>query len=166
VPLMETILARRSIRRYRSDPVPDEKLDYILEAARLAPSWRNQQCWRFIVVKDEEKRRAITERGWTAEAPVMIVGCARPGLSGGNAGQQYYMLDMGIAMEHMVLAATEQGLGTCWIGGQFDEATVKEVLGIPDDVRVVALLPVGYPAEAPDAKDRKPIDEIVGHEKW
>ena len=66
---METILARRSIRRYRSDPVPDEKLDYILEAARLAPSWRNQQCWRFIVVKDEEKRRAITERGWTAEAP-------------------------------------------------------------------------------------------------
>jgi len=76
------------------------------------------------------------------------------------------MLDMGIAMEHMVLAATEQGLGTCWIGGQFDEATVKEALGIPHDVRVVALLPVGYPAEAPDAKARKPIDEIVGHEKW
>jgi len=166
VPLMETILARRSIRSYRPDPVPREKLDYILEAARLAPSWKNQQCWRFIVVKDEEKRRAITERGWTAEAPVIIVGCARPGLSGGNAGQPYYMLDMGIAMEHMVLAAAEQGMGTCWIGGQFDEETVKEELGVPDDVRVVALLPLGYPAEASDAKDRKPMDEIVSYDKW
>jgi nitroreductase len=166
VPLMETIRGRRSIRRYRPDPVPREKLDTILEAANLAPSWKNQQCWRFIVVTNEEKRRAITKRSWTADAPVVIVGCARPGLSGGNAGQHYYMLDMGIAMEHIVLAAIEQGLGTCWIGGQFDEPAVKEALGVPDDVRVVALLPVGYPAEAPEAKDRKPIDEIVSHEKW
>jgi len=117
-------------------------------------------------VTDEEKRRAITKRDWTADAPVIIVGCAHPELSGGNAGQPYYMLDMGIAMEHMVLAAAEQGLGTCWIGGQFDEATVKAELGVPDDARVVALLPVGYPAEAPDAKTRKPMDEIVSHEKW
>ncbi len=163
---METIRGRRSIRGYRPDPVPEEKLDYILEAARLAPSWKNQQCWRFIVVTEEEKRRAITQREWTAEAPVVIVGCARPGLSGGNAGQQYYMLDMGIAMEHMVLAAAEQGLGTCWIGGQFDEDTVKAELGVPEEVRVVALLPLGYPAEAPDAKERKTMDELVGHEEW
>jgi nitroreductase len=163
---METIRGRRSIRGYRPDPVPEEKLDYILEAARLAPSWKNQQCWRFIVVTEEEKRRVITQREWTAEAPVVIVGCARPGLSGGNAGQQYYMLDMGIAMEHMVLAAAEQGLGTCWIGGQFDEDTVKAELGVPEDVRVVALLPLGYPAEAPDAKERKTMDELVGHEEW
>jgi len=166
VPLMETIRGRRSIRRYRPDPVPREKLDAILEAARLAPSWKNQQCWRFIVVTDEAKRRAITKRGWTAEAPVIIVGCAHPGLSGGNAGQQYYMLDMGIAMEHMVLAAAEQGLGTCWIGGQFDEDTVKAELGVPDGVRVVALLPVGYPAENPGPKQRKPVEEIVSQEKW
>ena len=166
MPLMETIRDRRSIRSYRPDPVPREKLEYILEAARLAPSWKNQQCWRFIVVTDEEKRRAITKRSWTAEAPVIVVGCAHPGLSGGNAGQHYYMLDMGIAMEHMVLAAAEQSMGTCWIGGQFDEETVKEELGVPEDVRVVALLPLGYPAEAPDAKDRKPMDEIVSYDKW
>ena len=163
---METIRARRSIRKYKPDPVPKEKLDTILEAARLAPSWKNQQCWRFIIVTAEEKRRAITKRDWTAEAPVIIVGCARPELSGGNAGQQYYMLDMGITMEHMALAAAEQGLGTCWIGGQFDEATVKAELGVPEDIRVVALLPIGYPAEAPGPKDRKPMDEIVSHEKW
>ena len=166
MPLIDTIRARRSIRSYRPDPVPLEKLDYILEAARQAPSWKNQQCWRFIVVKDEAKRRAITQRSWTAEAPVVIVGCAHPEMSGGNAGQHYYMLDMGIAMEHMVLAAAEQGLGTCWIGGQFDEAAVKKELGIPDEARVVALLPVGYPAEAPDAKPRKPLNKIVSNERW
>ncbi len=166
MPLMDTIRARRSIRSYKPDPVPQEKLDIILEAAHLAPSWKNQQCWRFIVIKDEAKRRAITTRDWTADAPVIVVGCAHPALSGGNAGQSYYMLDMGIAMEHMVLAAAEQGLGTCWIGGQFDEATVKAELGVPDDARVVALLPIGYPAEAPGPKDRKPMDEFVSHEKW
>jgi nitroreductase len=96
----------------------------------------------------------------------VLVGCARPGLSGGNAGQPYYMLDMGIAMEHVVLAAAEQGLGTCWIGGPFDEDKVRAELGVPDDVRVVALLPVGYPAENPGPKQRKHVEEIVSHEKW
>ena len=157
---------RRSIRNYRMDPVPEEKLEYVLEAGRLAPSWKNNQCWRFVVVTDEGKRKAISGREWHAEAPVIIVGCARPELSGSKFGQQYYMLDMGIAMEHMVLAAAEQGLGTCWIGGQFDEPTVKQELGIPDDVRVVAYTPIGYPAETPNPKDRKPMDEIVSHEEW
>jgi nitroreductase len=157
---------RRSIRSYKPDPIPEEKLEYVLEAGRLAPSWGNRQCWRFVVVTDEEKRRAISTRDWHAGAPVMIVGCAYPELSGSKFGQQYYMLDMGIAMEHMILAAAEQGLGTCWIGGQFDEPTVKQTLGIPDGVRVVALTPLGYPAETPGPKGRKPMDEIVGHEKW
>jgi nitroreductase len=157
---------RRSIRSYRPDPVPEEKLEYVLEAGRLAPSWKNNQCWRFVVVTDEEKRKAISGREWHAEAPIIIVGCAYPELSGSKFGQQYYMLDMGIAMEHMILAAAEQGLGTCWIGGQFDEPTVKQALGIPDGVRVVALTPLGYPAETPGLKDRKPMDEIVSHEKW
>ena len=157
---------RRSIRKYKPDPVPEEKLEYVLEAGRNAPSWKNLQCWRYIVVTDEEKRRAVTTRDWTAEAPVLIVGCAYPELSGANANQLYYMLDMGISMEQMVLAAAEQGLGTCWIGGQFDEETVKAVLGIPNDVRVVALTPLGYPAETPDPRTKKPLDEIVSYDKW
>jgi len=157
---------RRSIRSYKPDPIPEEKLEYVLEAGRLAPSWKNNQCWRFVVVTDEGKRRAISGREWHAEAPVIIVGCAYPELSGSKFDQQYYMLDMGIAMEHMVLAAAEQGLGTCWIGGQFDEPTVKRTLGIPDGVRVVALIPLGYPAETPGPKDRKPMGEIVSHEEW
>ena len=163
---LELVRRRRSIRRYRPDPVPEEKLGYVLEAGRLAPSWGNRQCWRFIVVTDEGMRRAISSREWVAEAPVIIVGCAHPGLSGSKFQQQYYMLDMGIAMEHMILAAAEQGLGTCWIGGQFDEEEVKLALGVPDDVRVVALTPLGYPAETPGPKSRKPMDEIVSREKW
>lgn len=162
---LELAKRRRSIRKYRPDPVPQEKLEYVLEAARWAPSWGNRQCWRFIVVTDEGKRRAIATREWAAEAPAIIVGCANPSLSGSKFEQQYYMLDMGIAMEHLMLAAAEQGLGTCWIGGQFDEETVKQALKIPHDVRVVALTPLGYPAETPSPKVRKGLDEIVKYER-
>jgi len=163
---IELVRKRRSIRRYKSDPVPIRKLEYVLEAARLAPSWGNRQCWRFIVVTDEWKRRAISTREWVAEAPTVIVGCAYPDLSGSRFNQQYYMLDMGIAMEHLVLAAAEQGLGTCWIGGQFDEEEVKQALGIPEGVRVVAMTPLGYPAETPGPKGRKTMQEIVSYDKW
>ena len=163
---LDLVRTRRSVRRYKSDPVPREKLEYVLEAARLAPSWGNRQCWRFIVVTDEAKRRAITTREWAAEAPVVIVGCAHPHLSGSKFSQQYYMLDMGIAMEHLILAAAEQGLGTCWIGGQFDEEAVKQALGIPEGARVVALTPIGYPAETPGPKGRKATEEIVSHNRW
>ena len=161
----ELVRKRRSIRRYKSDPVPQKKLEYVLEAARLAPSWGNRQCWRFIVVKDEAKRRVITTREWAAEAPAIIVGCAYPDLSGSRFNQQYYMLDMGIAMEHLILAAAEQGFGTCWIV-QFDEEAVKQALSIPEEVRVVALTPIGYPAETPGPKGRKPLKEIVSYDKW
>ena len=163
---LELVRKRRSIRRYKSDPVPQKKLEYVLEAARLAPSWGNRQCWRFIVVKEEAKRRAIATREWVAEAPSIIVGCAYPDLSGSRFNQQYYMLDMGIAMEHLILAAAEQGLGTCWIGGQFDEEAVKQTLGIPEEVRVVALTPIGYPAETSGPKERKPLKEIVSYNEW
>lgn len=164
--LLDLLRKRRSIRRYKPDPIPKDKLEYVLEAGRLAPSWRNLQCWRYIVVTDEEKRREISTREWAAEAPIILVGCAHPERSGTNADQQYYMLDMGISMEQMILAAVEQGLGTCWIGGQFDEDTVKKALGIPDDVRVVALTPLGYPDETPDPREKKSMDEIVSYEKW
>ena len=163
---LDLVKRRRSIRRYKPDPVPREKLEYVLEAGRLAPSWGNRQCWRFIVVTNEKRRREISTREWVAEAPAIVVGCAHPELSGSKFDQQYYMLDMGIAMEHMILAATEQGLGTCWIGGQFEEEVVKSALGVPEDVRVVALTPLGYPAETPGPKERKPMEEVVSFEKW
>ncbi|MEM2111163.1 MAG: nitroreductase family protein, partial [Candidatus Bathyarchaeia archaeon] len=133
---MEVIRKRRSIRKYLPKPVRKEDIEYVLEAARLAPSWANRQCWRYIVVTDEPLKKKIAQREWIAEAPVIIVGCADPTKSGDREGKPYYMLDMGSSMEHLMLAAAEKGLGTCWIGGQFDEKTVKEALNIPENIRV------------------------------
>jgi nitroreductase len=164
--LMDVIRTRRSIRKYKSDPVPEKDIEYALEAARLAPSWANKQCWRYIIVTDEALRKKITLRDWAAQAPVIIVGCADPTKAGDREGRPYYMLDMGISMEHLILAAAEKGLGTCWLGGQFDEKTVKEALSIPDNMRVVALTPLGYPDESPPPKDRKSMSEMVSKNKW
>jgi nitroreductase len=129
-------------------------------------SWGNRQCWRYIVVTDEALRKKITLRDWVAEAPVVIVGCADPAKSGDKDGKPYYMLDMGISIEHLMLAAAEKGLGTCWLGGQFDEKVVKEALGVPENIRVVALTPLGYPDEVPLPKERKSMDDMVSRNKW
>ena len=159
--LMEVLKKRRSIRKYKPDPIAEEKIMYVLEAARLAPSWGNKQCWRYIVVTDESLKKKITQHVWATKAPVIIVGCADPTESGNMHGQDYYMLDMGISMEHLILAATEQGLGTCWIGKYFDEKTVKKALNIPKRFRVVAMTPLGYPDEESAVKQRKKLEEIV-----
>jgi nitroreductase len=192
---MDLVLKRRSIRKYKSDPVPEDKIRYVLEAARQAPSWANQQCWKYIVVTDESLKKAIASsappppiftslpaswdrnllppppreprpRDWVAQAPVIIVGCADPSKSGKKEGKDYYLVDIGISMEHLILAAAEQGLGTCWIGGGFDEATVKKTLGIPENIRVVALTPLGYPDEQPLPRPRRGFDEIVSYNSW
>ncbi len=159
---MEVVRKRKSVRRYRPDPVPEEDVAYVLEAARLAPSWANKQCWRYVVVTDPELRKKISLRDATAAAPVIVVACADPSLSGDRNGKPYYMLDVGIGMEHLVLAATERGLGTCWLGGQFDEATVKAALGVPEGWRVVAMTPLGYPDEEPAPRGRKTPAELAG----
>jgi nitroreductase len=159
--LMDVITKRTSIRKYKPDPIDEEKIRYVLEAARLAPSWANWQCWKYIVVTDDSLKKIITQHEWATEAPAIIVGCADPKQSGKDHGQDYYMLDMGISMEHLVLAATEQGLGTCWIGKYFDEKTVKKVLEIPKNFKVVAMTPLGYPAEESIVKPRKKFEEIV-----
>jgi len=164
--LMETVRRRRSIRKYKAEPVPEEDIDYVLEAARLAPSWGNKQCWRYIVVTDETLRKKMTVRDWAAQAPVIVVGCADPTKAGDKDGKPYYMLDVGSSMEHLILAASERGLGTCWIGGQFDEKAVKEALNIPENIRVVALTPLGYPDEDPAPKERKSLSEMVTRNKW
>jgi len=177
---MDLVLKRRSIRKYKPNSVPIEKLKYVLEAARIAPSWGNRQCWSYIVVTDETLRKKIIERAppppsegrpirprdWAAQAPIIIVGCADPTKSGDKEGKPYYLLDMGISMEHLMLAAAEQGLGTCWIGGGFDETVVKEALGIPQEIRVVALTPLGYPDEVTKPRPRKTIEEITSRNHW
>ena len=160
--LMDVIRQRRSIRKYKPDPVPQEALDYVLEAARLAPSWANTQCWKFIVVTDPKVKNELAKAGneWTAHAPVLIAACADPSEPGTKGDQAYYMLDIGIAMEHLILAASERGLGTCWIGW-FEEDVAKRALGVPEGIRVVAFTPLGYPNEAPSPKPRKALSEIV-----
>ncbi len=165
--LMDVIRSRRSIRKYKSDPVPPEDIQYVLDAARLAPSWANSQCWQFIVVTDENVKKALAEAGnsWIAHAPVIIVACADPERSGIKGDQRYYMLDIGIAMEHLILAATERDLGTCWIGW-FDEEPAKKALGVPENIRLVATTPLGYPDESPAPRGRKSLDEITNYNKY
>ena len=164
---MDVISRRRSIRKYKPDPVPKEDIEYILEAARLAPSWANSQCWKFIVVTDPEVKEELASAGndWIAQAPVIIVACADPTRPGTKGDQEYYMLDIGIAMEHLILAAADRGLGTCWIGA-FDEATAKSALGVPENIRVVASTPLGYPAEEPGFKSRRSLGEIMCSDKY
>jgi nitroreductase len=174
------IKSRESIRDYSSKKVEDEKIKYILECGRLAPSWTNRQCWQFIVVKDKkiikELSKASIINRWLKNTPIVIVACGDPKQSGVRNKINYFMVDVSIALEHIVLAATDKGLGTCWIGG-FSENKVKRILEIPDRIRVVALTPLGYPAGkkgligkaakiVTQSKKRKSLDKITHFNKW
>lgn len=181
---LEAIRTRRSVRKFTDRPVEPEKLKAILEAAQMAPSWANMQCWRFVVVEDPAMKTKIGElsyveaffapRGYKtnpaqkalATAPVVIVACAEPNQSGEVRGQQYYLTDVGIATENLMLAAHAQGLGSVFVG-VFDEEQLGELLEIPPSIRIVGLFPLGYPLEEPKgAPPRKSLDEIVHYGKW
>jgi len=167
---MEIIKRRCSVRSYQEKPVEEEKLKGILEAARLAPSANNRQEWRFIVVQDKKKRESLMKAAknqvFVGEAPVIIACCAETDNHLMTCGQLCYPIDVAIAIEHMVLKATEEGLGTCWIGAFYEEQ-VKDILDIPEDIRVVELLTLGYPAKpCPEHKNRLPLEKIVMYEKW
>jgi nitroreductase len=147
-----------------------EKLLAILEAGRLAPSAYNRQEWRFIVVSDVETKKKLAEAAngqtFVGEAPVVIVACAVTDEHVMRCGQLCYPIDVAISLDHISLAAVEYGLGTCWIGS-FYEDKVKEILGIPEKVRVVELMTLGYPADSPEKeKNRLPLKEIVKYERW
>ena len=177
----DVIKTRKSVRKFSEQAVEDEKIERILECARLAPSWANKQCWHFVVIRDLEAIKTIATSGvmvnkWLRKAPAIIVACGDPNLSGRYNEMDYFLVDVAIAMEHLVLAATNLGLGTCWIGA-FDEAKIKGRLGIPDGILVVALTPVGYPAKRKSIKEemtkmivqskkRKPLAEIVHYDRW
>ena len=168
--VFEAIKTRRSIREYQEKPVEQEKLSKVLEAARLSPSAANKQPWKFIVVTDpkvKESLRSAYNKDWLISAPVIIVGCAVPKEAWVRSdGEEYWKVDLAIAMQSLILEVWEQGLGTCWIGA-FREDGVKKALGIPDDVRVVALTPLGYPAEEKEpVVRRKPLEEIVSYDHW
>jgi nitroreductase len=166
---MAVVRKRRSIRRYLPAPVSGEDLKTVLEAARLAPSCKNRQCWKYVIVTDQNVRERLAGEAmkWVSKAPVIIVACADPTASGRKPdGMDYYILDIGISLEHLVLAATDLGLGTCWVG-TFDEKHVKEVLEVPDEIRVVAYTPLGYPAERKEKVfARKPLREIVFYNRY
>lgn len=162
--VLEIIAKRRSIRKYKPEPVREEDLLKMLDAARLAPSAGNRQPWYFVVVKDLDIKKRIAEAAsrqmFIADAGAIIVAVSDP-----NISPRWHDRDTMTAMEHLILEATELGYGTCWIGA-FDEAKVKEVLGVPEQYRIVALTPVGVPDEAPPPRPRKPIEEIVFENKW
>ena len=171
--LFDVLARRRSIRRYKAIPVEKEKLLAVLKAARLAPTWENKQGWRLLVITAPEQKEkllaAIPEanpgKKGIASAPAAVVLCAHPGQSGERAGQKYYLVDCGIVLEHLVLAACALGLGTCWIG-VFDEDRIKKDFGIPEPWRVVALTPLGYPDRDPPPRPRKPLREMVFAGCW
>jgi nitroreductase len=167
--VFEAIKTRRSIRNYQDRPVEKEKLAKVLEAARLAPSAKNRQEWKFIVIQNEETRYKLAVAAkyqmFIAEAPVVIAACALEFEYRLSCGHPGYAIDLSIAIDHMTLAAVELGLGTCWIGA-FYQDQVKQILDVPSKATVVELLPLGYPKIQPPQKSRKSVDEIVRYEKW
>jgi len=168
--VIDAIKKRNSVRNFVDKPIEEKKLRDVLEAGRVAPSAKNRQEWRFIVVKDREVRRKIVEaakgQSFVGEAPVIIVACAIDDGYVMTCGQLSYPIDVAIALDHISLAAVELGLGTCWIGA-FYEDKIKEILGIPNGVRVVDLMPIGYPAiQTVKEKNRLPYNEIVKDEHW
>ena len=161
--VLEAIKTRRSIRKYKPEPIPAEKLDMILEAARLAPSADNRQPWRFIIVQNTERKKQVAQAAnetFLNDAAAIIVALADP-----DASARWHEKDTMIALEHIVLAATALGYGTCWIGA-FDEDALKHLLKIPAKMKIVALLPVGTPGEKPAPKSRKDRSEIFFKEQW
>ena len=177
--IMQAIKTRRSIRRYKSTPVKEEDIKAVLEAARLAPSWANTQCWRFVVVRDAETKARLADtlppgnraREAIREAPVLVAACAELGKAGyykGNAVTNkgdWFMFDTALAMEHLVLAAHSLGLGTVHVG-YFDANEAAAILGLPEGIAMVEMTPLGYPDEEPEARPRKELSELVFYERY
>lgn len=159
--LLEIIYNRRSIRRYHRKPIPDDFLKAILEAGRQAPSARNLQPYCFIIVRDQELKKRLVFSEWNRfieEAPVVIVGC-------GDSRAKWAVVDVAIALQNMVIAAEALGLGTCWIG-HFIEEEVKKLLRIPEHMKVVAMITLGYPAEKPSPRPKKSLEELIRYETY
>ena len=180
--VLEVIKSRRSIRRYKTIPVDDQTMALVLEAARWAPSWANRQCWRFVVVRDSnikaELADTLNDTNPACEAirsaPVVIVACAELKKSGfsrdigqpsTDKGEYWFMFDVALAMQNLVLTAHSLGLGTVYIG-LFDVKKAAEILGVPPGFCVVTMTPLGYPDQEPSSRPRKELAEIVFYDKY
>ncbi|MFC2029714.1 nitroreductase family protein [Chloroflexota bacterium] len=167
--IMDVIKKRYSVRAYKPDPVEDEKLQQVFEAARLAPTASNRQPFQLIVIPTtgrEAELRRIYRSAWFSRAPLVICACTVPSEGWVRMdGKSYVDVDVAIMMDHLILAATELGLGTCWIAA-FDPTAAREVLGLPEGVEPVAFTPLGYPADQPSVKKRKGMTELVRYERW
>ncbi|MEI6564129.1 MAG: nitroreductase family protein [bacterium] len=166
---LELAKKRFSVRAYDTKPVPEDTLDMILEAGRMAPSAANRQPCHLIVVRNEEQRRKLGvayARDWFWKAPVIVVVCVESARAWVRSDHKSYAdVDGAIVMDHMTLCAAELGLGTCWIGA-FDPGRVRGILNIPENIDPLAMMPLGYPAEPVRAKSRKPRSELVHQENW
>ena len=179
--ILEIIRTRRSIRHYESQPVEEDKINTVLEASRWAPSWSNTQCWRFIVVRDEAMKSQLAETltQWNSarsassvtQAPVVIVACAELGKSGFKDGvlstdrDDWYVFDVALAVQNLVLVAHSLGLGTLHIGA-FDAGEAARILKVPPGVVVIEMIPLGYAERVGKTPPRKELSEIVFYESY
>lgn len=166
--VMEAVQKRFSVRQYRDQAVEPEKLLRVLEAARLAPSASNRQVWRFVVVEEPGRREALAAaagQAFVGQAPIVIAACAADATRVMRCGIPCHIVDVAIALEHIALQATAEGLGTCWIGA-FDQEAARAAIGAPPETVIVELMPLGYPAVPQPPKSRLALDEIVMRETW
>ena len=165
----ELIEKRYSVRAYKPDPVEDEKLQQVLQAARLAPTAANRQPFQLIVIHtagQEAELKRIYGRDWFVQAPLVLCACGIPAEGWVRRDDKSYTdVDVAIAMDHLILAAANVGLGTCWIAA-FDPDAAREVLGLPDGVEPIAFTPLGYAADEWKPKKRKELPELVRYERW
>lgn len=166
----DLIRARYSCRAYRRNPVTEDQLEQVLEAARLAPTASNRQPFRLVVIRTagrEQELGRVYDKDWFVQAPLVIAACGVPAENWMRAqdGKNYNDVDVAIAMDHLILAAADLGLGTCWIAA-FDPAAAREVLALPEGVEPVAFTPLGHPADTPGQKTRKDASDLVHYEKY
>ncbi|MBC8552612.1 MAG: nitroreductase family protein [Candidatus Brocadiales bacterium] len=159
------LLSRRSVRKFKKEPVADEIIQNILEAGRLAPSATNVQPWHFIMLRKQEAKEACSFQGfngWTSDSDFIIVGVYKPSQP---MMDHYALMDVTIALQNMVIAGALQGVGSCWIGA-WDDTKLRSVIGLPSDYKIVGLVPFGIPDGVPSQPNKKPLENIVHYEKW